>query len=48
MENEAVVVREREKILDSMTSWLHKEGAIPMILCTWNCKGWRSLVANAM
>ena len=40
--------RQREKMLDSMTSWLHKENAIQTISCTWNRDRWRSMVANAM
>ena len=40
--------RQREKMLDSMTSWLLKENAIQTKLCTWNREGWRSMVANGM
>ena len=40
--------REREKMLDSMTSLLHKENSIQTLSYTWNNEGWRSMVVNAM
>ena len=40
--------RQREKMLDSITSWLHKENKVQTISCTRNRDEWISMIENAI
>jgi hypothetical protein len=39
--------RQREKILDSMTSWMRRKTATELISSTWDPEMWRGVTANA-